>query len=300
MQLADDRDLAWIDLGDPSGSAVFALHGSPGRCYEFAVHDQTARNCGVRLIALDRPGYGHSTYKPKRRLTEFPGDVVQLADHLDVKKFAVLGHSAGGPHALACARFLPHRVLACAVLSGLAPPGHPGMTEGMFMSNRIQWPIYSHWPSSLDSVAAALGWLFSPIVAVGLRRARRHPEWGLDRFSRMLPACDMEVTRRPEIRAQLVAEAAEFTPRVARTSIQDMASGIRDWRFRPEDIEVPVHIWHGDQDRNIPLAQGQVLAQLIPGSTLHDCPGEGHWLIVDHMAEIIRAVTAYFGEVVSR
>jgi pimeloyl-ACP methyl ester carboxylesterase len=291
MELADGRDLAWIQSGDPDGVPVFAFHGSPGRCHEFAVHDAIARDCGVRLVALDRPGYGHSTYQPRRTLADFPGDVVQLADHLGIKTFAVLGHSAGGPHALACARFLPHRVIGCAVASGVAPPGHPSGTEKMFLSNRIQWAIYTHWPRRLDVLASALWWLLSPVVAIALRLGRRNPEAGLDRFSRMLPPCDLEVTRRPEIRAQLVKEAASFTPHVARTSIQDMAAGIRDWGFGLVDIEVPVHIWHGDLDRTIPLVQGQAIAGQTPNATLHECPGEGHWLVVDHMEEILRTVT---------
>jgi pimeloyl-ACP methyl ester carboxylesterase len=269
---------------------VFAFHGSPGRCYEFAVHEAVARACGVRLIAIDRPGYGHSTYKPRRRLADFPGDVAQLADHLGIRTFAVVGHSAGGPHAVACARFLPHRVVACGVASGVAPPGTPGATEGMFLSNRIQWPIYAHWPPRLDVVAVALGWLVSPLVAAGLRLARRNPEKGLERFSAMLPPCDQEVTARPEVRAQLVAEATEFTAHVARTSIQDMATCIRDWGFSLETVDAPVHIWHGDLDRNVPFVQGAWLARLIPTATLHECPGEGHWLLVDHMSEILRTL----------
>ena len=270
---------------------MFAFHGSPGRSFEFAVYDRTARDCGVRLIAIDRPGYGHSSYRSRRRLADFPGDVAQLADHLQVRAFGVFGHSAGGPHALACARFLPHRVTTCSVVGGIAPTGDPRLTEGMMVSNQILWSICWHWPRSLDPLAAALGMLVSPFVGVALRFGRQHPDTGLDRFNRMLPECDVEVMARPEIRAELMAEAGEFTLAVARTSVQDMAACIRDWGFRPEDIEVPVHIWQGDLDRNVPLAHGELLAKVIPNATLHECPGEGHWLVVDHMAEILRGLS---------
>jgi pimeloyl-ACP methyl ester carboxylesterase len=54
---------------------------------------------------------------------------------------------------------------------------------------------------------------------------------------------------------------------------------------------VPVHVWHGDADRNVPYAQGRRQAELIPGATLHTCPGEAHLLVVDHVEEILRTVT---------
>jgi len=292
--LSDSRDFAWVDLGDSTGWAVFAFHGSPGRCHEFAIYDEIARDCGIRLIAVDRPGYGHSAFQPKRKLADFPDDIMELADRLQVERFAVFGHSAGGPHALSCAHFLPDRVLACGVAGGIAPSAHLRSTEGMLLTNRIQMAVYRHWPRTLDGLAVALGWLASPFVAAALRHGRQHPESSLARFSRLLPSCDVGVITRPEIRAQLLAELREFTPAVARTSVQDMALCFRDWDFHPENIDVPVHIWQGDLDRNVPVVHGEILAQTIPCATLHECPGEGHLLVMDHMEEILKTLASCF------
>jgi len=292
MRLDDGRDLAWFEVGAPRGVPVFVFHGSPGRSFEFSIYDQVARRVKVRLISLDRPGYGHSTYKPRRKLGDFGSDIRQFADHLGVDTFSVLGHSGGGPHALACARFLPERVRRCAVVSGVAPPGRANMTEGMMLTNRMQWVLYSRWPAKLDGLAATLGWLVAPVLAAFLKYGLRHPETRLDGFAKMLPACDAEVVARPEIRAQLVAEAREFSLPTARTAIQDMALCIRPWDFSLADIDVVVDIWHGDRDRNVPLAQGQELARTIPNASLHECVGEGHWLVVDHMEEILIALAS--------
>ena len=291
IRLADGRDLSWIEAGAPAGAPVFVFHGAPGSGQEFAVHDAVAGRAGVRLIAPDRPGYGHSSYQPGRRLVDWPDDVAQLADHLQLDRFAVAGHSSGGPHALACARLLPDRVLGCAVISGPAPPGHPGMTDGMMLPNRMSWAVYGRWPPVLDVVAAGLWLLLRPLTALVLARARRRPEWSLRRMASVLPASDVAVVSRPEVREVLLAELAGFTPAVARASAQDMATAIRDWGFRLEEIAVPVHLWHGDADRNVPKVHGDIQARLIPGAVLHDCPGEGHWLVVDHMEEILRVLT---------
>jgi pimeloyl-ACP methyl ester carboxylesterase len=293
IQLVDGRNLAWVEVGDPGGTPVMALHGSPGRGMDFAVYHDIASRCGVRIIGVDRPGYGHSTYQPHRSLSDWPGDVTQLSDHLGMARFGVIGHSAGGPHALACARFLSGRLLGCGVLSGLAPQAHAPIIQGMLLSNRIQTSLYRHWPSRLDGVAAGMGFLAVPLVAPMLRVTRRHPEREVDRLmEKMLPECDAAVVARPEIRANLVAEAAAFNCSTLRTSIQDMAICIRDWGFELEDIQVPIDLWHGELDRNVPVAHARSLESALPSATLHRCMDEGHWLLVDHMAEILPVVAA--------
>ena len=98
----------------------------------------------------------------------------------------------------------------------------------------------------------------------------------MQQFLSRLPAPDDAVMARPEMRANTLEEIRHLTADMGRTAMQDMAIGDRDWGFRLEDITVPVHLWHGDRDRNIPIAQGELQAELIPNATLHSCPGEGH------------------------
>ena len=93
FELADGRELAWIEYGSPDGVPVVALHGSPGTRWFFAPHAETAARKGVRLIAPDRPGYGHSTYHRGRTYETWARDVGRLADHLGVDRFAVLARS---------------------------------------------------------------------------------------------------------------------------------------------------------------------------------------------------------------
>jgi pimeloyl-ACP methyl ester carboxylesterase len=293
VRLADGRVLAWVELGAATGVPVMAFHGSPGSGWGFSPFHSTAADGGVRLIAVDRPGYGTSTHHPARRLADFPADVEQLADHLGLDRFAVIGHSAGGPHALACARFLPDRLLGCGVLSGFAPQSRTALTDGMMLTNRIQTAVYRHWPRRLDGVAAGLWRLALPLMVPLFRLGRRHRDRDVDRMlRRMLPACDLAVVSRPEIRQILVEEAAAFNSATVRTSVQDMAICIREWGFGLEDIDTPVHVWHGELDRNIPVAHARALAATIPNPTLHLCPGEGHWLLADHMAQVLHLVAS--------
>src|SRR4030042_1974723 len=125
--LWDGRHLAYAEYGDPRGKPVFLFHGIPGsRIFRPPPDDLTAAN-GVRLITVDRPGYGGSDFQPGRRILEWPADVCALADVLGLERFAVCGHSAGGPYVLACAAFIPQRLTAAGVISGLGPVDAPGM-----------------------------------------------------------------------------------------------------------------------------------------------------------------------------
>jgi pimeloyl-ACP methyl ester carboxylesterase len=102
-------------------------------------HDFAIRR-NIRVISIDRPGMGLSTYVPDRKILDWPTDVVRLADHLGVgKKFTVLGSSGGGSYALACAYAIPERMQGVGVMAGLGPWQGFKTTERMPWGRRINW-----------------------------------------------------------------------------------------------------------------------------------------------------------------
>ena len=100
IRLPDGRTLGYSEYGSPTGNTLFYFGSSR---LEACLLARAAANAGVRVIGTDRPGMGLSQFQPGRRLLDWPADVVALADHLGIARFAVVGVSAGGPHALACA-----------------------------------------------------------------------------------------------------------------------------------------------------------------------------------------------------
>src|SRR6202035_5235171 len=116
MTLLDDRDLGWLEIGDPEGWPVLGFHGTPGSRLQLAIDDKPVREGGIRFVLPDRPGYGLSTFQPGRRLVDWPGDVAQLADHLGIERFSVMGVSGGGPHSAVCAALLDDRVVRAAIV----------------------------------------------------------------------------------------------------------------------------------------------------------------------------------------
>lgn len=144
LRLPDGRIIEYAERGEPDGFPVFYFHGTPSnhREAEFA----SPESLGIRLITPDRPGAGRSTPVVGRRLLDWPGDVVQIADALGIDRFAVVGASGGGPYALACAFAIPERLTGCAVLSGIAPMDDPRAPKQVNVVERWLIRLSNRWP----------------------------------------------------------------------------------------------------------------------------------------------------------
>src|ERR687893_626049 len=130
LELSDGNTLHVYDTGvnDADGSlAVFWHHGTPNIGSPPEPLFAAAARLGIRWVSYDRPGYGGSTPYRDRDVASAAADVSSVADALGMDKFAVMGHSGGGPHALACGALLPERVRGVVSVAGLAPFGVEGL-----------------------------------------------------------------------------------------------------------------------------------------------------------------------------
>lgn len=276
IRLTDNRTLAYAEYGDPGGKPVFFFHGMPGSRF-FRPPDEVTTQMGVRLSTVDRPGYGLSDFQPCRRILDWPGDIAQLADHLGLDKFAVAGHSGGGPYVLACAYALPERITAASILSGPSPVDAPGATQNMTALNRfglstgrfIPWPLWR-----------ILIWVF-------YHRRRDDPAANMARGTGHRPSADEVHVSRPEIRdACIQSEVEAFKPGL-RGLAWDSRLLTRPWGFRLEDIKVPVYLWHGTADDQTTVEMARFLSSQIPNCHAIFCEGEGHMLLFSHWQEIL-------------
>jgi pimeloyl-ACP methyl ester carboxylesterase len=279
MDLPDGRELAWLETGKARGTPVFVFHGTPGSRLQVSYDEKTIAASGVRFIAPDRPGYGHSTFHRGRTLSDWAADVVALADHLRLERFGVAGISGGGPHAAVCAARLGDRVSGAAIVSGVGPMNDPELRDSMVGMNRGLGTLAAHVPAVL-----------TPLFFAQVSVMRHWPERALSAVKRQMAQADVTVLERPDVRAAFVEDARRASATTAQAAAQDFVLFVRDWGFRLQDIHVPVHVWHGDVDMNVPFAQGEFVARRIPGAEFHACPGEGHLLAVDHLGEILQTL----------
>jgi pimeloyl-ACP methyl ester carboxylesterase len=278
LSLADGRRLGYAQYGQPDGEPIFFFHGHPGSRLEARFAHQAAADLGFRVIALDRPGYGLSDFQPARVITDWPADVAEAADHLQIARFSVAGASGGGPYALACAWRLPQRVARAAVFSSVAPHQAPGVTKGMHWPTRIGVRLGSRWQ--------ALG----RVVMNSMRRdITNKPQRTVEALARTMSPADAEIVRRPDVRDILIADITEAFRQGAEGATWELVLLGRPWGFSLREIEPEVYLWQGDADTLVPPAMGRYLAQEIPHCHATMVPGEGHLLVIDHMTDLIEA-----------
>ena len=275
LQLDDRRWIACAECGDPGGRPVFAFHGIPGSRLQQHPDAGIAAERGMRVIHIDRPGFGLSSPCPARTLASWAHDIVAIADRLDLETFAVAGVSGGGPFALACAALLGERVTRAAIVSGVGPPGsmHGGRTT-----------LGAH--AAFYFAARAPRLLRGPLGAAA-RLGVRAPGRFFDRLARHLAPDDQRTLARPEVRAMLARDLGESLRQGVDAVLTDLRLEARPWQLPLEAIRTPVALWHGDADRIVPPAAARHLAAVIPGAQAQVLPGLGHFMILDCWAGVL-------------
>jgi pimeloyl-ACP methyl ester carboxylesterase len=272
VRLPDGRTMAYAEWGDPDGRPVLGCHGSPSSRLERHVEDPGDYvRWGVRLVVPDRPGFGLSDPHPGRRVKDWPGDVAVLLDSLGIDRFAVLSLSGGAAYALACAHAFGDRVRAVGVLGGAPPPDVP-WSWPRWVPGRVR--AAAHRPAN----PALLQPVFAPLaVRPGL----------IPRYlqARLNPA-DRRVIGRPRVRQVLAATFTEGLRNGSAPLAEDRALLFRPWGFPLSEVSQRVHVWHGTQDWQVPVALGRVLAAMLPSCAAHWIAGEGHFLVFDHAREV--------------
>ena len=277
----DGRSLAYAEYGTAAGTPVFFFHGMPGSRL-FRPYDEITERLGVRLICVDRPGYGGSTFQPGRRILDWPGDIADLADSLELERFSVAGHSGGGPYVAACAFALPERVTAAAILSGAGPVEAPGAAKGMSAINRFGFRAGRFLP-----------WrLWRTLIWLVYHRRWADPAAAMDRESTHRPQADGEQIRLAEVRQACLASEVEAFRQGLRGLAWEARLLTRPWGFPLEGIRIPVYIWQGSMDDQATVPMARYLARKIPGSRLTLCEGEAHLLLFPHWEEILNQLSS--------
>jgi len=225
-------------------------------------------NHGVRLISFDRPGYGFSDRLESRTVADVVPDVEAIADKLGIDRFAVLGRSGGGPHALACAALLPHRVTRAGVLVSLAPWAATGLDwfAGMTNSNVLEYTSAANEPEALT---AALVRTAADI--------RANPVGHVATLGAELPEADLRVVSDAGIRALLAQNFAEALRCSSSGWIDDALAFCSPWGFEMSDIKVPVLVWQGEDDVYTPAAHARWLGDQIPDAIVFIAPEAAHF-----------------------
>jgi pimeloyl-ACP methyl ester carboxylesterase len=270
VRLRDGRALAYAEWGDPQGATAFFFHGTPmSRLY---CPDQPATaSSRVRLVTVDRPGIGRSDVLQRRTFADWPSDVVQLADALGVDEFGVVGWSAGGPYAAACAALIPARLTGVGIgasrhLSQFNVAEKPTAYEELGTEDRHLLELGRQDPDAAARAAEADGeWV---------RELREHPETFLEKHP--LPEADRWYFEDPERRRSFLEAIRKSVRQGPEAFAWEAIDVFLPWGFRLADIAIEVHVFHGEQDTWVERRHIDFLVETLPNARLTVWPDSGH------------------------
>lgn len=256
IRLKDNRRLSYAEYGNSDGVPVLLFHGRPGSRFLPVPEIEAAARSGIRLINPERPGYGWSDFQPDRTLLDWPDDVTALIDHLNIPKVGIIGPSAGGPYAAACAYKIPDRLTRVAIISSKAPynafgepDDNPTLADAVTFANDIANQFHSNPEALVESIIVNL-----PNEGVDSIQSSFIKDW--------LLKCYEETLRNGT--EGLIQEL--------------MLLHTLPWGFPLAEITADVQIWHGEQDTAVSIKEGEFLAQNIPNCQFHRIPDAGHFI----------------------
>lgn len=290
IKVADNRLLGFAEYGDLlAGVPIFYFHGLPASRLDCAAWNDFISN-RIRLISIDRPGIGLSTFQPDRKILDWPTDVLRLADRLNIDTFRVLGVSGGGPYALACAYALPQdRLKGVGVLAGIAP--WHAATEGMRLGGRIRWNAAALAPALYSKI----WWAFHVRDAQDPDPKRWYARQ--EKNMKVQGMNHQSVYQNQNVRiAQMESQRPAFVQGLDGL-IHDLRLLTSSWGFDLEDIKFEgVRLWYGGNDTNYPAEMGRYMAARLRGSKLSIYPNETHDMMTGTRARVKTILRGVIGK----
>jgi pimeloyl-ACP methyl ester carboxylesterase len=285
IRLPDGRTLGYAEYGPAEGRTILWFHGTPGARRQIAPQARALANRRkVRLIAVERPGIGDSTSHSYRALADWAADIELFCDAQGIDKFAVCGLSGGGPYALACAHYLHDRVLAAAVLGGVAPAmGMDAVEGGVTPLVRVLGPGMKYLRPPLNRLLVGL-----------VRGLQSQADRAVELFARFMPPGDQAMFEDRGLRDVFVEDIVLGSRNQMQALLHDVVLFGRDWGFALADIEAPVYLFYGDADNIVPLRHGEHMAARLPNAELRVRPGEGHLGGLGASTEVFDSLLAHW------
>jgi pimeloyl-ACP methyl ester carboxylesterase len=285
VTMPDGRTVGFADFGG-TGTPVLWCHGGPGSRLEPEYFVELAANLGLRLIGIDRPGYGLSTPQPGRTIGAWTGDALAVADALGLGEFTTVGASTGGAYALALAARTARviGVVACCALTDMRwPEGRAAMAG----PGQV-------WAAPSREAACAV---------VATQFASSDGGLSADPGSHLIPLApsDAELFAEPRwARLWRDNEREMFAHGVVGYTDDRLADGNGWHTFDVRRIACPVLVLHGTSDTMVPVAQAPHTQRLVPGAVLDVRDGLGHFSIAPELLPALHALLANTGRAKKR
>ncbi|KAK4961589.1 hypothetical protein LTR10_002079 [Elasticomyces elasticus] len=265
LGLPDGRTLAYAAYGSPNGHPIFELHGFPGSRLEAAVYHQSALELGAQVIGVDRPGIGLSSPHPGRTVLDHAEDLRFLAKALGHSSYSIIGVSGGGPYALACAYLhSPEALKKVVLVAGMGP--HDVSVQGMRIGNRFIFWCFQYFPW--------LARLTARLSATQFRKLAAMPDERLAAYLAKTQKSRLRFRKVQEKDMKAMSDISSLRTMLESGS-EHFRQGTDAWLeegrlvtspigFDLSEVRVPMSLWCGKQDLNVPLSIGEEIAKGLP------------------------------------
>jgi pimeloyl-ACP methyl ester carboxylesterase len=285
LTMPDGRTVGYEDLGAAGDHPIIWCHGGPGSRLEPTAASAGVAGMGIRIIGIDRPGYGLSDPLPGRSIGDWVDDGIAVADALDLDRFTVLGVSTGGAYALALAATHPHRVdgvIACCALTDMRwTEGRASMSGDMTVGI---WDLEGDREAAIAIARANLGDDGSGLLS---QAASGGPTDGTPG----LAPSDLAVLADPAFLSGLVEGMAESMRQGVYGYVDDrIADGVGWGSFDVGAVEARTIVLHGGSDTIVPVVQARHTASIVDGAELRIHDDLGHFSIMGELAGAFAAI----------
>lgn len=268
LQLPDKRTLSYVEYGPSMGTPVLYFHGFPGSHQDIQLFKgaELAEKYHIRLIAIDRPGYGYSSSVPDRKLSDWSEDIRYLCSSLGLESFSILAYSGGGPFALACAQARLEGLKKVFIISGMGPKKAPESKKGSAM---------------LIPKAPRL------ILKGMSRMVEEKPEKLEANMRKGFPEVDQAILDHAEINIAMNRTLKEAFSSGYQGALEDAHIYKKPWGFQLAEIDKQVVLWHGGQDENVKITTAMYMAEQLPYCLVELKSEEGHLSLIHNYADEI-------------
>lgn len=259
IQVVNNQRVAYAEYGDPEGTPVVFLHGTPGSRLLARLYADDALEQGVRVLSFDRPGYGRSPPWRDRSIGGSEKIVPVLLNDVDAENAGLIAFSGGSRHAARIAATNDDRITGVDFVSGATPPA---LSDRRPPLQRLLGTMAMSVPPILRLLLRGQVWLAD----------RRDPEFIVRQYTSTTARGEISSGNRELVRDDFIeALASQRTGTIA-----EFRDNVSEWSIDLTEIDIPIRFWHGTEDTNVPIEDARQSAAAIPTAELREVPDTDH------------------------
>ncbi|MFC3095719.1 alpha/beta hydrolase [Alteromonas sediminis] len=270
------KRVCYLDIGPEKGRPIFYFHGTPSSRIEVQLFINHAKTLNVRVIACDRPGYGTSDFNTNWTFLEWANVIKEIADHLDINKFGILGYSGGGAAALACSIQFSERITFLGLLCAFAPVGTYQASSQLNRVDRFFANIARKFPSTLKVAFLPISVLF-----------KRFPNLMIEILKLCVSVSDREMLDNENFARVLIDSQQEAFSNGTTGAAREALLQYTDWGFNLSDVNNTVDMWFGTHDVFVDCLMSKHIMSNLKQVSTYTLNGKGHFHL-DVFEEILK------------